>query len=156
MSRYSSMSTEELIRACTELDDGAAWEEFVSRFQKAISLSIQRTSSQWGKDPAQFVGDLLQETYLKLCADKCRLLLEFAREHSDEVVLGYIRMIAINVALVWLPLLTFLIAPEATTRRLAAFNAWLRRHSHVILSVVLIAAGLILAINGLTGLIQKG
>jgi RNA polymerase sigma-70 factor (ECF subfamily) len=92
------MSTEELIRACTELDDGAAWEEFVSRFQKAISLSIQRTSSQWGKDPAQFVGDLLQETYLKLCADKCRLLLEFAREHSDEVVLGYIRMIAINVA----------------------------------------------------------
>jgi len=92
------MSTEELIRACTELDDGAAWEEFVSRFQKAISLSIQRTSSQWGKDPARFVGDLLQETYLKLCADKCRLLLEFAREHSDEVVLGYIRMIAINVA----------------------------------------------------------
>jgi len=64
--------------------------------------------------------------------------------------------VAINVALVWLPLLTFLIAPEATTRRLAAFNAWLRRHSHVILSVVLIAAGLILAINGLTGLIQKG
>jgi len=65
-------------------------------------------------------------------------------------------VVAINVALVWLPLLTFLIAPEATTRRLASFNAWLRRHSHVILSVVLIAAGLILAINGLIGLIQKG
>ena len=65
-------------------------------------------------------------------------------------------VVAINVALVWLPLLTFLIAPEATTRRLVAFNAWLRRHSHVILSVVLIAAGLILAINGLLGLIQKG
>jgi RNA polymerase sigma-70 factor, ECF subfamily len=92
------MSAEELIRACAEGNDGAAWEEFVARFQKAISLSIKRTACQWGKDPAQFVDDLLQETYLKLCQDKCRLLLEFARQHSDEAVLGYIKTIAINVA----------------------------------------------------------
>jgi len=92
------MSAEELIRACAEGNDGAAWEEFVSRFQKPISLSIKRTACQWGKDPAQFVDDLLQETYLKLCQDKCRLLLEFARQHSDEAVLGYIKTIAINVA----------------------------------------------------------
>ena len=65
-------------------------------------------------------------------------------------------VVAINVALVWLPLLTFLIAPEATTRRLAAFNAWLRRHGHVIFSVVLVAAGVIVATDGLVGLIKKG
>lgn len=92
------MSEEELIRACAEGNDGPAWDEFVSRFQKPISLSIKRTACQWGKDPAQFVDDLLQETYLKLCADKCRLLLEFARQHSAEAVLGYIKTIAINVA----------------------------------------------------------
>jgi RNA polymerase sigma-70 factor (ECF subfamily) len=92
------MSAVELIRACSELGDGAAWEEFVTRFRIAISLAIKRTACQWGKDPAQFVDDLLQETYLKLCADKCRLLLEFARQHPDEAVLGYIKMIAINVA----------------------------------------------------------
>ncbi len=92
------MTVEELIRACAESHDGAAWEEFVSRFQRPISLSIKRTACQWGKDPAQFVDDLLQETYLKLCADKCRVLLEFARQHSDEAVLGYIKTIAINVA----------------------------------------------------------
>ena len=98
MVHTSSQSAEELIRACAEANDPAAWDEFVARFQRPISLSIQRTACQWGKDPAQFVDDLLQETYLKLCVDKCRLLLEFARQHSDEEVLGYIKKIAINVA----------------------------------------------------------
>jgi RNA polymerase sigma-70 factor, ECF subfamily len=92
------MSGEELIRACAEDNDGAAWEEFVARFQRPISLSIARAASKWGKDPAQFVDDLLQEVYCKLWADKCRLLLQFAQQHSDDAVLGYIKTIAINVA----------------------------------------------------------
>jgi RNA polymerase sigma-70 factor, ECF subfamily len=92
------MTAEELVRACTESHDGPAWEEFVARFQRPISLSIKRTACQWGKKPSQFVDDLLQETYLKLCADRCILLLEFARQHSDDAVLGYIKTIAVNVA----------------------------------------------------------
>jgi RNA polymerase sigma-70 factor (ECF subfamily) len=91
------MTVEELIRSCAESHDGAAWEEFVSRFQRPISLSIKRTACQWGKDPAQFVDDLLQETYLKLCEDRCHAVLDFARQHSEEVVLGYIKTIAINL-----------------------------------------------------------
>jgi RNA polymerase sigma-70 factor (ECF subfamily) len=67
-------------------------------FSAADQSFDKRTACQWGKDPAQFVDDLLQETYLKLCADKCRLLLEFAEQHSDAAVLGYIKTIAINVA----------------------------------------------------------
>jgi len=70
------MSIKDLIRACAETNDGAAWEEFVARFQRPISLSIKRTACQWGKNPEQFVDDLLQETYLKLHAEKCRLLLQ--------------------------------------------------------------------------------
>ena len=49
-----------------------------------------------------------------------------------------------------------LAAPEPTTRRLAAFNGWLRRHGPAILSGALVAAGAILTVNGITGLIQKG
>ena len=79
-----------------------------------------------------------------------------AKADLSETAVALAVVVAINVALVWLPLLTFLVAPEATARRLAAFNAWLRRHSHLILSVVLIAAGLIVAVSGLVGLIQKG
>jgi RNA polymerase sigma-70 factor (ECF subfamily) len=98
LSHHSSMPVKELIRACAEGTDGAAWEEFVARFQRPISLSIARTASKWGKDPALFVDDLLQEVYCKLWADKCRLLSRFSQEHSDEAVLGYIKTIAINAA----------------------------------------------------------
>jgi RNA polymerase sigma-70 factor (ECF subfamily) len=91
------MTNTELISACGESNDSAAWEEFVARFQRPISLSILRTTYQWGKLAGQVVDDLLQETYLKLCTDKRRLLLDFAVQHPDSV-LGYIKTIAVNVA----------------------------------------------------------
>jgi RNA polymerase sigma-70 factor (ECF subfamily) len=90
------MSAEELIRSCAELNDGAAWDEFVSRFHRAISLSIIRIAYQWGHAPQQVVDDLVQETYFKLCSDRCRLLLEFAAQHP-EVIPGYVKTIAVNV-----------------------------------------------------------
>src|SRR5450631_359101 len=91
------MSGEELVRACAEANDGKAWVEFVSRFHRAISLSIIRIAYQWGQAPQQVVDDLVQETYLKLCADKCRLLLEFVVQHP-EALPRYIKTIAVNVA----------------------------------------------------------
>src|SRR3954471_10617218 len=91
------MSAEELIQACAELGDGAAWQEFVLRFQRPISLSIVRAAYQWGAIPEQVVDDLVQETYLKLCSDRCCLLREFAVQHP-EAVPGYIKTIAVNVA----------------------------------------------------------
>lgn len=96
MTSYSSTSADELVRACAESGDAAAWEEFVSRFQRPISVSIIRTALQWGAVPGQVVDDLLQETYLKLCANKCQLLLEFAVQHP-EAVPGYIKTIAANI-----------------------------------------------------------
>jgi RNA polymerase sigma-70 factor, ECF subfamily len=92
-----SMSEVELIRACAESNDSAAWDEFVSRFHLPIGLSIIRTARQWGKAPDQIADDLVQETYLKLCANKCQLLLQFAERHPEAIV-GYIKTIAINVA----------------------------------------------------------
>jgi RNA polymerase sigma-70 factor, ECF subfamily len=93
----SPTSVEELIRACAELNDGVALHEFVARFQRPIILSILRTARQWGEIPQQVVEDLVQETYLKLCADKFRLLLDFATRHP-EAVPDYIKTIAVNVA----------------------------------------------------------
>ena len=54
------------------------------------------------------------------------------------------------------PVLAFLVAPERTTRRLLAFNGWLRRNGRIILACTLGAAGLIVATDGLVGLIKKG
>lgn len=97
MTRHSSMSSEELIRSCAESNDGAAWEEFVNRFHRPVSLSILRTAYHWGSIPRQLVDDLVQETYLKLCAGKCRLLRDFVSSHP-EAVTAYIKTIAVNVA----------------------------------------------------------
>ena len=91
------MSAVELVCACAGSNHGVAWEEFVARFHRPISLSIIRTAYQWGRVPQQVVDDLVQDTYLKLCADKCRLLREFAVQHP-EAVGGYIKTIAVNVA----------------------------------------------------------
>ena len=71
-------------------------------------------------------------------------------------VAGLAVIVVINVSLIWLPLLTFLVAPERTTRRLSAFNGWLRRNGRMILACTLVAAGLIVATDGLVGLIRKG
>jgi RNA polymerase sigma-70 factor (ECF subfamily) len=94
---YSEISDEQLVRACAESNDGVAWNEFVSRFRRPISLSIIRTVRKWGQAPQQVVDDLVQETYLKLCTDHCRLLLAFAVRHPGAVP-GYIKIIAVNVA----------------------------------------------------------
>lgn len=91
------MSGEELIRACAEGNDGAAWNEFVARFHRPIGLSIIRATYQWGEIPQQVLDDLVQDTYLKLCSNKCRKLADFAEKHPDAVV-GYIKTIAMNVA----------------------------------------------------------
>jgi RNA polymerase sigma-70 factor (ECF subfamily) len=97
LSGHSSMSVEELIRACAESNDGTAWEEFVFRFHRPISLSILRVVYQWGGIPPQVVDDLVQETYLKLCANGCQLLQAFATQHPGAVS-GYIKTTAANVA----------------------------------------------------------
>jgi RNA polymerase sigma-70 factor (ECF subfamily) len=97
LTRYSSISADGLIRVCVDSKDSDAWAEFVSRFHRAIGLSIIRTAHQWGEGRRQEVDDLVQETYVKLCADGFRLLLDFSSAHP-EAVLGYIKTIAVNVA----------------------------------------------------------
>jgi hypothetical protein len=79
-----------------------------------------------------------------------------ARTDIGLTVAGLAVIVAINVSLVWLPLLAYLVAPEPTTRHLAAFNTWLRSHGRVIVAGALVAAGVILAIDGIAGLIGKG
>ena len=96
MTRYSSIAADELILACAEFSDAAAWDEFVSRFQRPISLSVIRTTNRWSDVRCQVVDDLIQDTYLKLCADKCRLLHDFATQHP-EAIPGYVKTIAANV-----------------------------------------------------------
>ena len=78
-----------------------------------------------------------------------------AQASLDVTVTALTLTVVINVSLVWLPLVGYLAAPGPTTRRLVAFNAWLRRNGRLILAAAMAAAGIIVAIDGLTGVISK-
>jgi RNA polymerase sigma-70 factor (ECF subfamily) len=93
--RYSSLSLKDLVCLCAGPCDDAAWEEFVSRVGRPISLTIMRTASLWGEASRSLVEDLVQVTYLKLWEDGCRFLRDFALQHP-EAILGYLKKTAAN------------------------------------------------------------
>jgi hypothetical protein len=61
-------------------------------------------------------------------------------------------IVVINVMFVWLPFVSYLFWPDATTRRLKSFNARLRAHGHLLLAGGMIVAGLLLTLDGTLGL----
>jgi len=61
-------------------------------------------------------------------------------------------VVIVTVAIVWLPLLTYLAFPETTTRVLRDANEWLRMHGRVLVIGALWIAGVILVVNGALGL----
>jgi len=93
----SSPDATELIRACVLSGSEAAWCELILRFRKPVGLAIIGVARNWGMVPQEMVEDLVQETFLKLAADKCARLYAFAQEHPEAVDV-YVKTIAANVA----------------------------------------------------------
>ena len=93
---YSALPASELVRACAQPGDPAAWEEFVRRFQPLVATVAMRTAARWGESSRQSVDDLVQETYLKLCANRCRLLRHFVPCHQDAIY-GFLKVVTVNV-----------------------------------------------------------
>jgi RNA polymerase sigma-70 factor (ECF subfamily) len=96
METYSSISTQELVRRCSASRNPEAWEEFVRRFHRLIATVVLRTAGKLGDSSRQTVDDLIQETYLKLCADHFRILRSFEQQHP-EAFTGYIKVVTANV-----------------------------------------------------------
>lgn len=94
--RYSALPLKDIICLCAGPSDDEAWEEFVSRAGKAISLTVMRTASLWGEHSLSLVEDIVQMTYLKLWEDSCRLLRDFAVQYP-EAILGYVKKTAANL-----------------------------------------------------------
>jgi RNA polymerase sigma-70 factor (ECF subfamily) len=96
MVSYSSISIGELVRQCSASRSSEAWEEFVRRFHRLIATVIIRTAGRLGDSSKQTVDDLIQETYLKLCADDFRVLRSFEQQHPDAFT-GYVKVVTANV-----------------------------------------------------------
>ena len=94
---YASLTSAELLRGCAEEGNAAAWQEFIHRFQRVIATVAYRVARRWGENAPAVVDDLVQETYLKLAADRARILREFQASHPD-AIFGFLKVLATNVA----------------------------------------------------------
>ena len=95
--KYSSLSCDELVRACAESRNPEAWEEFVCRFEKPIRIAVWRVAQRYGKINSTLIQDLVQDTFTKICDDNSRLLRDFKPTHPD-AFFGMISITAANVA----------------------------------------------------------
>jgi Sap, sulfolipid-1-addressing protein len=68
------------------------------------------------------------------------------------IVVALAIVVTLTAIVVWLPLIAYLAAPDATTRRLAMVNEWLRRHGRTVVVYALGVAGAVLIVNGALGL----
>ena len=93
---YRNLSATELVRACVDSADREAWGEFVQRFQPTIAGVALRTARRWGVVSPVVLEDLVQETFMKLCGERCRLLREFQPQH-EESFFGYLKVITTRV-----------------------------------------------------------
>ncbi len=66
--------------------------------------------------------------------------------------IGLLVVIAVCLLLVWVPLLGYLAAPDATTEALRSCNGWLRDHGREATVWALAVDGLVLVANGALGL----
>ena len=94
--KLTTLSSEELIRACIDTSDTAAWEEFVRRFRPLIAGTVLRTARRFGVSAPDVIDDLIQETYLKVCANRCRILREFQSQAAD-AIFGLLKTVAFTV-----------------------------------------------------------
>jgi RNA polymerase sigma-70 factor, ECF subfamily len=91
------MPTDQLIQACTTTQPEAAWEEFMRRYHPLITAAAVRVARKWGEGEPEEIDDVVQEIYLKFCADRGRILVSFRSEQPDGIF-GYIKVVATNAA----------------------------------------------------------
>jgi Sap-like sulfolipid-1-addressing protein len=78
-----------------------------------------------------------------------------ANASTPAIALALIAIVAISALIVWLPLLAFLVMPDATVRRLRMLNGWLRAHGRTIAVYGLLVGGIVLIINGSLGVARR-
>ena len=93
---YASLQPEHLIRICVQRGPADAWGEFIRRFNPLITRVVARTACRWNEASKSILEDLVQETYLKLCSEDCRLLRTFESRQS-EAFYGYLKVVTSNV-----------------------------------------------------------
>ena len=88
----------QLVNACLESGNEAAWSEFVRLFQPLIASVVLRVMQRFGKVDRALADDLIQETYVRLCRENCKALRSFEHRH-EAAIFGFIKVVAASVAM---------------------------------------------------------
>ena len=84
-----------LLEQCLRSRDELLWTEFIRRSQPIISGVVIKAVRRWTWPTPSLVDDLVQETYLKLFANKARALRRFICRHENALY-GFLKVVASN------------------------------------------------------------
>lgn len=87
----------DLAKLCCDAGNLAAWNEFIHRFQSHIALAVRRKAQKWGGASPEIVEELVQDVFVRLCDDDCKVLRKFEPTKEDSIF-GYLIVVARNVA----------------------------------------------------------
>ena len=87
----------QLLRDCLAAKPGC-WRAFVAEFNRLIQITVIRTSRRCGRLTPELADDLVQEVYLRLCANDMKVLRDF-RSPEPKALFGLIRAVAVTVTL---------------------------------------------------------
>lgn len=90
------LSAQELVQLCLSSHDEALWFEFVRRFRPLIFGVVTKSLRRWAAPDRALIDDLIQDTFLKLCANNFRALRQFDYEHENSLF-GFLKKVASNV-----------------------------------------------------------
>jgi RNA polymerase sigma-70 factor (ECF subfamily) len=86
---------EDLLQACAGGSE-PAWAEFISRFQRTVAATVVKGLLVARIQPSAVADDLIQEVYIRLCANNRRALREFTPV-NELAFAGFLRRVAFNV-----------------------------------------------------------
>jgi RNA polymerase sigma factor (sigma-70 family) len=89
------LSIKDLVSYCLDSQDEGGWTEFVRRFQPHIARVVYKCVSRRERPKPELVDDLVQETFLKLCANNFKALRGFEFMH-DNAFFGFLKVVAAN------------------------------------------------------------
>jgi RNA polymerase sigma-70 factor (ECF subfamily) len=92
----STIVVTRLARICAYSTHAPEWVQLVRLVTPGIALTARRLSASWGDPSNATVNEIVQEVFLKLCADDRRILREFEDRGTDSL-LKLMRTITVSV-----------------------------------------------------------
>jgi RNA polymerase sigma-70 factor (ECF subfamily) len=86
----------QLLTRCLDFGDESSWESFIREAQPFIVSGVIRALGGWSASRRSEIDDLIQESFVRLCANDYRALRSFRSEDSNALC-AYLRTVAASV-----------------------------------------------------------